>query len=379
MQRSLLLTVKRWTTVQLFYLFLSLILVTYRLNFPILGSSIQEFFDYVLQRCGEFTFSGPGDLAFAVKLRWLKNNIKAWLKEEKQNREGDYGRKKSRLAYIENLAEERVLLDEELDERMECKCFLAEFDRLKQLDIRQKSRSRWAIDGDENSAFFHHVINSNISSNRLNGLMLNGEWVSNPLAIKESLYEFFRSQFTEPMLDRLNLVCPNLSTISESEAVMLESPFSEEEIKAAVWDCEGDRTPGPDGFNFKFIKRCWSGLRVDIKNLFDRFYMEGSLNKCCTSSFIALIPKSKDPLGPADFRPISLIGVINKVISKTLVNRLKGVMGKLISEQQSAFLAGRSITDGPLILREVLSWLKSTKRSGMFFKVDINKAYDSVN
>ncbi|KAJ0845937.1 putative RNA-directed DNA polymerase [Helianthus annuus] len=107
--------------------------------------------------------------------------------------------------------------------------------------------------------------------------------------------------------------------------------------------------------------------------------MDGSINKSCTSSFIALIPKVKDPTCPANFRPISLIGVINKVISKVLVNRLKKVLGNLISEQQSAFLAGRNIMDGPMILNEVLSWLKRNKRKGMFFKVDINKAYDSVN
>ncbi|KAF5810041.1 putative RNA-directed DNA polymerase [Helianthus annuus] len=337
------------------------------------------FLEFVLQKCGLFSFSGPGDLALAIKLRWLKNNIKSWLKVDKEHREGIYGSKKRRLACIENLAEERVLLEEELAERAECKCFVAEFDRLKLLDVRQKSRSKWAIDGDENSAFFHQVINSNISSNRLNGLMINGEWVTNPLAIKAHLYEFFSCQFSEPMAARPGMVCPNLATISDSEASMLVRPFTLEEIKAAVWDCEGDRAPGPDGFNFKFIKRCWSGLKDDLVRLLNKFYDDGSLNKCCTSSFIALIPKVKDPVSPADFRPISLIGVVNKVISKVLVNRLKGVMDSIISEQQSAFLAGRNIMDGPLILNEVFSWLKKQKRKGMFFKVDINKAYDSVN
>ncbi|KAJ0471319.1 putative RNA-directed DNA polymerase [Helianthus annuus] len=337
------------------------------------------FLDFTTQMCGSFSFSGPEDLALAIKLRWLKNRIKNWLKVEKGNREGTYDRKKKRLATIENLAEDRLLLDAELAERAECRNFMAEYDRLKLLDLRQKSRSKWAVDGDENSAYFHHVINSNISTNRLNGLMIDGAWITNPLLIKESLFEFFVHQFTEPLAVRPNLVCPNLATISDNEASMLEQPFSVEEIKAAVWDCDGDRAPGPDGFNFKFIKRCWSSLREDLVKLFNKFYETGTLNSCCTSSFIALIPKVKDPVSPANFRPISLIGVINKVISKVLVNRLKGVVGKLISEQQSAFLAGRNIMDGPLVLNEVLSWLKKSKRSGMYFKVDISKAYDSVN
>ncbi|KAJ0780983.1 putative RNA-directed DNA polymerase [Helianthus annuus] len=337
------------------------------------------FLDFVLFKCGVFNFSGPADLALAIKLRWLKNTIKAWLKTEKANREGMYISKKRRLSTIENLAETRTLLEEELSERVECRNFVAEFDRLKHLDLRQKSRSKWAVDGDENSAYFHHIINANISTNRLNGLMVDGVWCTNPVVIKEGLYNFFQHQFTEPMPVRPVITCPNLAQISESEAGMLEAPFTVEEIKTAIWECDGDKAPGPDGFNFKFIKRCWSGFRADFVNLFNKFYTEESINQCCTSSFIALIPKVKDPSSPQNFRPISLIGVVNKVISKVLVNRLKGVLGNLVSEQQSAFLAGRNIMDGPLILNEMFGWLKKEKRKGMFFKVDINKAYDSVN
>ncbi|XP_022040475.1 uncharacterized protein LOC110943026 [Helianthus annuus] len=213
------------------------------------------FVDYVLQLCGAFSFSGPEDLALAIKLRWLKNKIKSWLKEEKETREGTYGSKKSRLTSIESLAEERPLLEEELAERADCRNYVVEFDRLKQLDLRQKSRSKWAIDGDENSAYFHHIINANISTNRLNGLMIDGGWVMTPLSIKESLFEFINHQFMELMPVRRVLACPNLATISDNEAAMLECPFSVVEIKTAVWECEGDRAPGPDGFNFQFIKK----------------------------------------------------------------------------------------------------------------------------
>ncbi|XP_076953244.1 uncharacterized protein LOC143627270 [Bidens hawaiensis] len=97
------------------------------------------------------------------------------------------------------------------------------------------------------------------------------------------------------------------------------------------------------------------------------------------SSFIALIPKKKDPVGLVDFRPISLIGCINKVVSKVLVGRLKSVIGGLILVEQSAFLANRSILDGPLVLNEVVAWLNKSGMKGMLFKVDIDKAYDSVN
>ncbi|XP_022019605.1 uncharacterized protein LOC110919650 [Helianthus annuus] len=192
------------------------------------------FLDYLLQICSTFSFSGPEDLALAIKFRWLKNRIKDWVKVEKQNKEGIYGGKKSRLALIENLAEERSLSDEELAERAECRNFMAELDRLKHLDLRQKSRARWALEGDENSSFYHHIINSNISTSRLNRLMVEGVWVTNPLAIKESLFGFLKHQFTEPMPSRPLLVCPNLASLSVDEASKLERPFSLEEIKATI-------------------------------------------------------------------------------------------------------------------------------------------------
>ncbi|XP_021974391.1 uncharacterized protein LOC110869446 [Helianthus annuus] len=195
---------------------------------------LHGFLDFVNQVCGNFTFNVPEDLAIAIKLRWLKNNIKGWIKQERSRTKGVYEDKKKRATVLDNLAEERLLLEDELHERADCKSVVSELDRLKFLDTRQKSRARWAVEGDENSAFFDHIINSNISINRVNALKVDGVWVSNPVVIKEVFYEIFSKQFTEPMGARLGIMCPNLSTISDSEAVMLEAPFSIVEIKNAI-------------------------------------------------------------------------------------------------------------------------------------------------
>ncbi|XP_035838104.1 uncharacterized protein LOC118485768 [Helianthus annuus] len=163
------------------------------------------------------------------------------------------------------------------------------------------------------------------------------------------------------------------------EAERLVEPFSILEIKSSVWECDGDKALGPDGFNFKFLKRCWVGLEADFVAFFNKFHLGGGLNPGCTASFIALIPKVKDPMGFSDFRPISLVGCINKVLSKVLVNQLKEVIGKLVSPEQSAFLSGRSILDGPLMLNEIVRWLRKSNTKEMLFKVDIDKAYDSIS
>uniref|UniRef100_A0A251U4I0 Putative RNA-directed DNA polymerase, eukaryota, Reverse transcriptase zinc-binding domain protein n=1 Tax=Helianthus annuus TaxID=4232 RepID=A0A251U4I0_HELAN len=337
------------------------------------------FVEFVIERCSQFMFNGPADLALATKLRWLKNRIKEWVKVEKNRNDELYLSRKKRIEALEELAEERALNQVELDQRAEFKQYILEIDHGKMLDTRQKSRIRWALDGDENSCFFHSIVNANTSSNRINGVFKDGVWETNPTVVKQHFFDFYESLFKEPMLMRPPIECPNLSVLTEEEAEVLVRPFSAREIKDAVWDCDGDRAPGPDGFNFKFLKRCWNGVQADFIKIFDEFFESMQVNRCCTSSFIALIPKVKDPLMPSDYRPISLVGCINKVISKVLVNRLKSVIGKLISEEQSAFIAGRSITDGPLILNELLAWMKYGKKTAMIFKVDIQKAYDSLN
>nr|XP_043639311.1 uncharacterized protein LOC122610385 [Erigeron canadensis] len=71
--------------------------------------------------------------------------------------------------------------------------------------------------------------------------------------------------------------------------------------------------------------------------------------------------------------------MINKVICKVLSNRLKKVLGSVISSNQTAFLGERNIIDGPLILNEVMPWARKKNKKMFAFKIDFEKAYDNVN
>nr|GEW98655.1 RNA-directed DNA polymerase, eukaryota [Tanacetum cinerariifolium] len=77
-------------------------------------------------------------------------------------------------------------------------------------------------------------------------------------------------------------------------------------------------------------------------------------------------------------RPICLVGSLYKIIAKILANRLVGVLNSIVNEVQSAFISDRQILDGPFILNEVLQWCKSKHKQALIFKVDFEKAYDSV-
>ncbi|GJW03278.1 hypothetical protein Tco_1562134 [Tanacetum coccineum] len=114
------------------------------------------------------------------------------------------------------------------------------------------------------------------------------------------------------------------------------------------------KAPGPDGFTFGFYRRFWYLINNDVYEAVKYFFIHGDIPKGCNSSFIALIPKIPDANLVKDFRPISLIGSLYKIIAKILANRLVSVLGDIVNEVQSAFVADRQILDGPFILNEVM-------------------------
>lgn len=97
--------------------------------------------------------------------------------------------------------------------------------------------------------------------------------------------------------------------------------FTEEEIKLAIWNSESNKSPGPGGFSFTFIKSNWENMKAELMKMMKEFHAKGKIVKGLNSSFIVLIPKKERSQTFDDFRPISLIGYIYKIITKTLANR----------------------------------------------------------
>ena len=88
----------------------------------------------------------------------------------------------------------------------------------------------------------------------MRGMQINGSWVENPSAIKDAVLQHFKGRFVEPYLHRPNLDGVSFNVLPSIQSEMLVEPFKEEEISSAVWACGSEKSPGPDGLNFSFIK-----------------------------------------------------------------------------------------------------------------------------
>ena len=98
------------------------------------------------------------------------------------------------------------------------------------------------------------------------------------------------------------------------------------------------------------------------------------------STIITLVPKKQSPSNIRDFRPISCCSVIYKCITKIIANRLKQYMPKLVSNNQSAFISGRSIADNVLLAQELVrGYARTTLSPRCAIEVDLQKAFDSLS
>lgn len=92
-----------------------------------------------------------------------------------------------------------------------------------------------------------------------------------------------------------------IAKLDGGEAKSLERPFEEGEVWTAICGCGVDKAPGPDCFNFKFIKRFWSIIKADLMRALHWFWEKAVISKGCNASFVTLVPKVADPIGLGDF------------------------------------------------------------------------------
>ncbi|XP_058776602.1 uncharacterized protein LOC131650919 [Vicia villosa] len=120
------------------------------------------------------------------------------------------------------------------------------------------------------------------------------------------------------------------------------------------------------------FNRCWSFVS-EVDAFVRDFHARGKLPKAITASFLALIPKGDNPQSVDDFRPICLVGCLYRLIAKLLAARIRLIIGKLISFNQSSFIKQRQILDGILLLNEAIDFVKRNKKECLIMKVDFEK------
>lgn len=185
----------------------------------------------------------------------------------------------------------------------------------------------------------------------------------------KELFRWEEEMETGPMLDIVPM------KVTEDMNAGLEATYTPEEVRRALFMMGPNKAPRPDGFTAGFYQTHWDLVGPTVTRA-----VLGVLDDEVNFTTIVLIPKVKNPQDMKQFRPISLYNVIYKLCSKVLANRLRLFLDDIISDEQSAFVPGRLISDNVLSAYECIHYLKRKKgkNGACAIKLDMAKAYDCV-
>ncbi|XP_039070455.1 uncharacterized protein LOC120217432 [Hibiscus syriacus] len=224
-----------------------------------------------------------------------------------------------------------------------------------------KSRLKWFKEGDKNSKFFHLTAAIRGSKNHISSIRVSDLEISKPKQILDAFMNHFRHQFNYSRTIPVKEFGVNLRKLGTTSRRAIEVRFSEEEIWYTLSSADGTQAPGPDGFNFDFYKKYWQLFKGEVVAFFNGFFDVKTRDKSFNKSFIALIPKKPNMEKIEDFRPISLVSSLYKLVAHVLAKRLTSCINEVVGENQFAFTAGKQIADCSLIANELIEDLSLQK------------------
>ncbi|GKC86762.1 hypothetical protein Tco_1147411, partial [Tanacetum coccineum] len=175
-------------------------------------------------------------IRFKKKLQLLKKEIRSWVVNYKKDQSRSVTEIKSKLQDIDKLIDQGGVNDDLLISRNNLMKQLQVIKSTEDCDRVQKAKIQWAIEGDENSKFYHGIINRKRANLSIKGITVDGEWVDDPNRVKED----------------------------HDQAADLEIPITRDEFRTAVWKCGENKSPGPDGFTFEFFRKFWDVSGADF-------------------------------------------------------------------------------------------------------------------
>ena len=242
---------------------------------------------------------------------WAANEVAA-LNKENANLALEYN-------FLDKEDESRLLDDSECKRLDEITKELDKIWALEEIKARQRSRDINLLEGDKNTAYFQAVANYRSRKKRVDSLMGPQGLVHDQAGIMKIALDFYKDLFARE--ERGDLILGRdfwaaSDLVSEEENKILCAPFSEDEIKDAIFSCYAEGAPRPDGLTFLFYQKFWDLIKHDIVRMFQDFH-KGELSlRRLNFAMLTLIPKVDNANNMKFFRSISLINFSFKIFSK---------------------------------------------------------------
>ncbi|KAJ3584101.1 hypothetical protein NHX12_014597 [Muraenolepis orangiensis] len=208
-----------------------------------------------------------------------------------------------------------------------------------------------------------------------------GQEITEPSQIRRRAVSFYSTLYTSEYEEGETLsegFCNGLPQVSEEANSQLEGPLTIQELQTALQGMQGRRAPGIDGLSVEFYKAYWDVLSHDLLDVFNESLASGSMPVSCRRAVITLLPKKGNLQDIKNWRPVSLLCVDYKILSKALATRLGKAVEQVIHRDQTYCVPGRSMVDNVHLIRDVLEVSSSLGINTGLISLDQEKAFDRV-
>ena len=201
------------------------------------------------------------------------------------------------------------------------------------------------------------------------------------LDVCEDFYSRLYNQTPSPAPTRFNFIPdgPENDLLDDIDNDLLSADITLEELHTSLMGMKVGKACGLDGISVAFLQTFWEDLGPLILNSFYYAFRKGFLTTSQRRGVIKLIPKrDKNPNFVRHHRPITLLNIDLKVLTRALALRVKTVLDKIINNDQQAFVKNRYLGNNLLDLYSVASEAITQDDDFLLFSLDIEKAFDSV-
>ena len=246
---------------------------------------------------------------------------------------------------------------------------------------RVRSRLKWWEEGEQSTKYFHSLERRNGKQKAWDSILdENKQMVRGTNAIQDRQVRFYKDLFTSQNLNNdnsffLNNPTRQLSDLSKNE---LERDISHTDICRALKLMPNNKSPGEDGISIEFYKTYWNIIGHDLHEVFIKGLNNRELSYSQYLAAISLLYKKGPREDIKNWRPISLLNVDYKILSKVLSERLKKVLPEIIHTDQKGAISGRYIGENIRLLEDLLFEIDNLEEESIIFLQDQEKAFDRV-
>ena len=263
------------------------------------------------------------------------------------------------------------------------------FEQDKTKSAQTRARMKWVEEGDKNTKFFLNLEKSKANAKIIPKLDLeNNMIITDQFEILNAQKKYFEKLYSDDHQNvkieeetDLFLEHCDIPKLNNEQVICCEGDVTAEEMAVALKSMNSGSSPGLDGLSTEFMKVFWCKLCSILVNAFNTSFEKGSLSYTQTSAVITLVYKGKDlPKSKlASWRPISLTNTDYKILAKCLAIRLSGVISSIVSDDQTGYIKGRSISTNHRIIDDVIDYLRLKNKPGVLLALDFSKAFDRIS